>query len=162
MSDVLERLAHVLEARKEADPNTSYVTSLHAKGLHLSPLVTPFHSLRDEGDAPPIPVQACFGGLMVVRRAAVSAGRCRYEPQAVTWAEAHFGFHECLRAERTRMAAEDMYSGGSPSDGPRAGRERPGARRPGSPGEGAAPAPSRQRPPRPLSDDGAFGPRNYH
>ena len=92
-------------------------TSLHAKGLHLSPLVTPFHSLRDEGDAPPIPVQACFGGLMVVRRAAVSAGRCRYEPQAVTWAEAHFGFHECLRAERTRMAAEDMYSGGSRSDG---------------------------------------------
>ena len=34
MSDVLERLAHVLEARKEADPNTSYVASLHAKGLN--------------------------------------------------------------------------------------------------------------------------------
>ena len=34
MSDVLERLAQVLEARKEADPETSYVASLHAKGLN--------------------------------------------------------------------------------------------------------------------------------
>ena len=33
MSDVLERLAQVLEARKDADPDTSYVASLHAKGL---------------------------------------------------------------------------------------------------------------------------------
>ncbi len=32
MSDVLERLAQVLEARKDADPDTSYVASLHAKG----------------------------------------------------------------------------------------------------------------------------------
>ncbi|MEX2476399.1 phosphoribosyl-ATP diphosphatase [Marinobacter sp.] len=34
MSDVLERLAQVLEARKAADPDTSYVASLHAKGLN--------------------------------------------------------------------------------------------------------------------------------
>ncbi|MEP3562519.1 MAG: phosphoribosyl-ATP diphosphatase [Marinobacter sp.] len=34
MSDVLERLAEVLEARKEAAPDTSYVASLHAKGLN--------------------------------------------------------------------------------------------------------------------------------
>ena len=34
MSDVLERLAQVLEARKDADPDTSYVASLHAKGLN--------------------------------------------------------------------------------------------------------------------------------
>ncbi|MEX0604767.1 MAG: phosphoribosyl-ATP diphosphatase [Marinobacter sp.] len=34
MSDVLERLAQVLEARKEADPDSSYVASLHAKGLN--------------------------------------------------------------------------------------------------------------------------------
>ncbi len=34
MSDVLERLAQVLEARKQADPDTSYVASLHAKGLN--------------------------------------------------------------------------------------------------------------------------------
>lgn len=34
MSDVLEQLAQVLEARKEADPETSYVASLHAKGLN--------------------------------------------------------------------------------------------------------------------------------
>ncbi|WP_336365811.1 phosphoribosyl-ATP diphosphatase [Marinobacter sp. C2H3] len=34
MNDVLERLAQVLEARKAADPNTSYVASLHAKGLN--------------------------------------------------------------------------------------------------------------------------------
>lgn len=34
MSDVLERLAQVLEARKEAAPETSYVASLHAKGLN--------------------------------------------------------------------------------------------------------------------------------
>lgn len=34
MSDVLENLARVLEARKEADPETSYVASLHAKGLN--------------------------------------------------------------------------------------------------------------------------------
>ena len=34
MSDVLEQLADVLEARKQADPETSYVASLHAKGLN--------------------------------------------------------------------------------------------------------------------------------
>ena len=34
MSDVLEKLAQVLEARKEADPDTSYVASLHARGLN--------------------------------------------------------------------------------------------------------------------------------
>ncbi|MFO7528239.1 MAG: phosphoribosyl-ATP diphosphatase [Marinobacter sp.] len=34
MSDVLERLAQVLEARKNADPDSSYVASLHAKGLN--------------------------------------------------------------------------------------------------------------------------------
>lgn len=34
MSDVLQKLAQVLEARKEADPNTSYVASLHQKGLN--------------------------------------------------------------------------------------------------------------------------------
>jgi len=34
MSDVLERLAAVLETRKEAAPETSYVASLHAKGLN--------------------------------------------------------------------------------------------------------------------------------
>ncbi|MDV2081055.1 phosphoribosyl-ATP diphosphatase [Marinobacter xestospongiae] len=34
MSDVLMRLADVLEARKQADPDSSYVASLHAKGLN--------------------------------------------------------------------------------------------------------------------------------
>ncbi|MGO1232612.1 MAG: phosphoribosyl-ATP diphosphatase [Marinobacter sp.] len=34
MSDVLERLAAVLETRKEAAPETSYVASLHDKGLN--------------------------------------------------------------------------------------------------------------------------------
>ena len=34
MSDVLEQLASVLEQRKQADPDTSYVASLHAKGLN--------------------------------------------------------------------------------------------------------------------------------
>lgn len=34
MSDVLENLTRVLEARKSADPETSYVASLHAKGLN--------------------------------------------------------------------------------------------------------------------------------
>ncbi len=34
MSDVLLQLAQVLEARKEADPDTSYVASLHEKGLN--------------------------------------------------------------------------------------------------------------------------------
>lgn len=34
MSDVLQKLAQVLEARKEADPDTSYVASLHQKGLN--------------------------------------------------------------------------------------------------------------------------------
>jgi phosphoribosyl-ATP pyrophosphohydrolase len=32
-SDVLERLADVLEARKQADPQASYVASLYGKGL---------------------------------------------------------------------------------------------------------------------------------
>jgi phosphoribosyl-ATP pyrophosphohydrolase len=34
MSDVLEKLARVLEARKQADPDNSYVASLHARGLN--------------------------------------------------------------------------------------------------------------------------------
>lgn len=34
MSEVLEQLAQVLEARKKADPDNSYVASLHAKGLN--------------------------------------------------------------------------------------------------------------------------------
>jgi phosphoribosyl-ATP pyrophosphohydrolase len=33
MSDVLSRLADVLEARKQADPGSSYVASLYGKGL---------------------------------------------------------------------------------------------------------------------------------
>lgn len=33
MDDVLERLADVLEARKGADPESSYVAKLYAKGL---------------------------------------------------------------------------------------------------------------------------------
>lgn len=34
MSDTLNRLAQVLDARKAADPDSSYVASLHAKGLN--------------------------------------------------------------------------------------------------------------------------------
>ena len=33
MSDTLERLAEVLEARKQADPDSSYVAGLYARGL---------------------------------------------------------------------------------------------------------------------------------
>jgi phosphoribosyl-ATP pyrophosphohydrolase len=33
MNDVLERLAEVLESRKGADPDSSYVAKLYAKGL---------------------------------------------------------------------------------------------------------------------------------
>ena len=33
MSDLLERLAQVLESRKEADPQSSYVAKLYSKGL---------------------------------------------------------------------------------------------------------------------------------
>lgn len=33
MSDVLEKLAEVLEARKQADPESSYVAGLYARGL---------------------------------------------------------------------------------------------------------------------------------
>lgn len=34
MNDVLRQLSEVLEARKAADPDTSYVASLHGKGLN--------------------------------------------------------------------------------------------------------------------------------
>jgi phosphoribosyl-ATP pyrophosphohydrolase len=33
MSDILQQLAEVLEARKGADPDSSYVASLYARGL---------------------------------------------------------------------------------------------------------------------------------
>jgi phosphoribosyl-ATP pyrophosphohydrolase len=33
MSDILEQLAQVLEERKKADPDSSYVAKLYAKGL---------------------------------------------------------------------------------------------------------------------------------
>lgn len=32
MNDILDRLSHLLEARKSADPQTSYVAKLYAKG----------------------------------------------------------------------------------------------------------------------------------
>ncbi|WP_227369035.1 phosphoribosyl-ATP diphosphatase [Halomonas sp. M20] len=34
MSDILERLSNVLDERRHADPASSYVASLHAKGLN--------------------------------------------------------------------------------------------------------------------------------
>jgi phosphoribosyl-ATP pyrophosphohydrolase len=34
MSDMLEKLAEVIEQRKSADPESSYVASLHEKGMH--------------------------------------------------------------------------------------------------------------------------------
>jgi len=34
MSDVLTELASILEQRKQADPDSSYVASLHSKGLN--------------------------------------------------------------------------------------------------------------------------------
>lgn len=34
MNDVLRELTDILEARRNADPGTSYVASLHAKGLN--------------------------------------------------------------------------------------------------------------------------------
>ena len=34
MSDIIKRLARLLEDRKVADPAKSYVASLHAKGLN--------------------------------------------------------------------------------------------------------------------------------
>ncbi|WP_089727707.1 phosphoribosyl-ATP diphosphatase [Candidatus Thiosymbion oneisti] len=33
MNDILERLSRILEARKQADPDSSYVAGLYAKGL---------------------------------------------------------------------------------------------------------------------------------
>jgi len=33
MNDILERLSHILEERKQADPDSSYVAGLYAKGL---------------------------------------------------------------------------------------------------------------------------------
>ena len=44
---------------------------------------------------------------MAVRRAVVAAGRCYYEPGALTWAEAHFGFHTCMRRARASQHRED-------------------------------------------------------
>ncbi|MDR5867220.1 phosphoribosyl-ATP diphosphatase [Halomonas koreensis] len=34
MSDILDRLDEVLESRRQADPETSYVASLHHRGLN--------------------------------------------------------------------------------------------------------------------------------
>jgi len=34
MSEILDRLAHVLEERKDADPQSSYVAKLYAKGIY--------------------------------------------------------------------------------------------------------------------------------
>ncbi len=35
MSDILQRLTQVLEARRSADPDSSYVASLHDRGLDV-------------------------------------------------------------------------------------------------------------------------------
>lgn len=86
-------------------------TSLHERGVHLSPHLTPFHAItNDDIDASPVAVDACFGGLMAVRRAVVGAGRCYYAPGALTWAEAHFGFHSCIRRTRAHQQRDDGFS----------------------------------------------------
>ena len=65
----------------------------------------------------PLAVQACFGGLAVFQRHALTTiggtkvAHCHFEPSADSWHDAHFGFHACIREAAAIHAA---VHGGEP------------------------------------------------
>lgn len=88
MSDVLEQLARVLEARKEADPETSYVASLHQKGLNKI--------LEKVGEE-------CTETLLAAKDAEQSG-----ETRDVVYETADLWFHSMVMLSRLGLSPQDV------------------------------------------------------
>ncbi|MCG7198342.1 phosphoribosyl-ATP diphosphatase [Marinobacter pelagius] len=90
MSDVLERLAQVLEARKNADPESSYVASLHARGLNKI--------LEKVGEE-------CTETLLAAKDAEHSG-----ETSDVVYETADLWFHSMVMLSRLGLGPEDVLN----------------------------------------------------
>ncbi len=90
MSDVLERLAEVLEARKNAEPESSYVASLHAKGLNKI--------LEKVGEE-------CTETLLAAKDAEHSG-----ETSDVVYETADLWFHSMVMLSRLGLGPEDVLN----------------------------------------------------
>jgi phosphoribosyl-ATP pyrophosphohydrolase len=88
VSDVLLQLAQVLEARKEADPDTSYVASLHEKGLNKI--------LEKVGEE-------CTETLIAAKDAETSG-----ETRAVVSETADLWFHSMVMLSRLGLGPQDV------------------------------------------------------
>ncbi|SDX31758.1 phosphoribosyl-ATP diphosphatase [Marinobacter mobilis] len=90
MSDVLAQLAQVLEARKQADPDSSYVASLHAKGLNKI--------LEKVGEE-------CTETLLAAKDAETSG-----DNRDVIYETADLWFHSLVMLSRLGLGPEDVLN----------------------------------------------------
>lgn len=90
MSDVLAKLAQVLEARKQADPDSSYVASLHAKGLNKI--------LEKVGEE-------CTETLLAAKDAETSG-----DTSDVVYETADLWFHSLVMLSRLGLGPEDVLN----------------------------------------------------
>ncbi|SFM64017.1 phosphoribosyl-ATP diphosphatase [Marinobacter zhejiangensis] len=90
MSDVLAKLAQVLEARKQADPDSSYVASLHAKGLNKI--------LEKVGEE-------CTETLLAAKDAETSG-----DTSDVIYETADLWFHSLVMLSRLGLGPEDVLN----------------------------------------------------
>ena len=90
MSDVLTQLTQVLEQRKQADPEQSYVASLHQKGLNKI--------LEKIGEE-------CTETVLAAKDATVSG-----ENKAVIYETADLWFHSLVMLSHLGCTADDVLA----------------------------------------------------
>jgi phosphoribosyl-ATP pyrophosphohydrolase len=88
MSDIIKRLARLLEDRKVADPAKSYVASLHAKGLNKI--------LEKVGEE--------------ATEAIIAAKDVEQDPSAVIKETADLWFHSLVMLSHLNLNADDLLS----------------------------------------------------
>jgi len=84
--DVLSRLTALLEARKEADPNSSYVAKLYAKGIDSI--------LKKVGEEAAETIIAAKGN----------------DPQALVYETADLWFHTMVMLSHAGLTAQDVLN----------------------------------------------------
>lgn len=90
MSDVLAQLTQVLEARKGASPDSSYVASLHHKGLNKI--------LEKVGEE-------CVETLLAAKDAALSGDKSE-----LVYETADLWFHSLVMLSHLELSADDILS----------------------------------------------------
>ncbi len=88
MSDILTQLTEVLEQRKQADPESSYVASLHSKGLNKI--------LEKVGEE-------CTETLLAAKDSAIS-GDCN----PLVYETADLWFHSLVMLSHLNCSADDI------------------------------------------------------